>query len=248
MELDYTRISKTYDSYRSIPEEVLGHLVELGSIDGRSRVLDLGCGTGNAAAALRERAGGRVIGMDRSTAMLKKAGAKTVPVVCGNADGATLPFKSSSFDAIISIYVVHHIANLSGLFSECRRVLARGSLVIMTSGHSQIARQHPVIREFFPSLVRIDVARFPDIAEVDALLNKAGFDAVEHHETGVTKMPLDEVFLEKVKNKYISTYELIPEDEFRSGVKKLEAYIRGLRSPEFREWHATLLKATKRGS
>jgi hypothetical protein len=91
------------------------------------------------------------------------------------------------------------------------------------------------------------MARFPDIPKVDGLIERAGFDEVEHRETGLARMPLDEVFLEKVRNKYISTYELIPEEEFHSGVKKLEEYIKGLKRPEFREWRATIVKALKKG-
>jgi hypothetical protein len=81
---------------------------------------------------------------------------------------------------------------------------------------------------------------------VNAALATAGFDPVEHREISVGKTPLDGKFLDKVKNKYISTYELIPEDEFGAGVEGLEAYIKGLKTPEFREWRATLVMAVKR--
>lgn len=247
MDLDYTSISRTYDSYRSIPDEVLRLLVRLGSIEAGSSVLDLGCGTGAAAAGLWELKSARVTGIDRSMAMLRKAAEKGVQVVRGDADGAKLPFKSSSFDAIIGIYVVHHIRDILNLLRECHRVLRRGSLLLLTSSHSQIEGQHPAVKRSFPSFVSIDVARFPDIPKVDELIERAGFDDVEHHETGIARMPLDEAFLEKVRNKYISTYDLIPEDEFHSGVKKLEAYIKGLKRPEFREWRATIVKAVKNG-
>ena len=91
MGLDYTSISKTYDSYRSFPEQVLERVVELASVGAGTRVLEFGCGTANAAAGLRGRRGADATGMDRSLAMLKKANAKGVPVICADADGRPMP-------------------------------------------------------------------------------------------------------------------------------------------------------------
>jgi len=243
--LDYTSISETYDNCRSFPDPVFRRVVELGGIGTGIRALEFGCGTANASARLRERTGADVIGMDRSMAMLAKARAKGVPVICADAEGRPMPLKSSSFEAVFGIYVIHQIGDLPSLFRECHRILKSGAIVLLTSSHDQIRDQHPAVKQFFPSFVKIDVARFPDIPEVDAALESAGFESVGHSEIGARRTPLDEKFLDKVRNKYISTYELIGEDEFRAGVRGLEAYIRGLKTPEFREWRATLIRAVK---
>jgi ubiquinone/menaquinone biosynthesis C-methylase UbiE len=245
MDIDYTDISRNYDEYRSFPEELLRRVVELGGIEAGTAVLEVGCGTGNAAASLRELCRANATGIDRSPAMLKIAAAKGVPVICADADGKSFPLRSSTFDAVIGIYVIHQIQDLEGLFAECHRVIEGGAIVLLTSSHSQISDQHPAIKQFFPSFVSIDVGRFPDLPAVGDALSRAGFEAIEHGEIAIRRTPLDEAFLEKVRNKYISTYELIPQEEFRAGVQGLEAYIRGLKAPEFREWRATLIKANK---
>lgn len=245
MGLDYTDISKTYDDYRSFPDVLLERVADLGRIAAGTKVLELGCGTANAASALRRHLGANAIGMDSSQAMLKIAAAKGVPVIRADADGRGLPFQSSCFEAAIGIYVIHHISDLKGLFSECRRILHRGTLVLLTSSHSQIEDQHPAIKQFFPSFISVDIERFPDIPEVDTALRCAGFKTIDHLEVAVQQSPLDEAFLEKVKNKYISTYELIPDDEFCAGVHALEEYVKGLSEPESRRWRATLIKALK---
>jgi len=161
MGLDYTDISKTYDDYRSFPEELFERVVELGGIVPGSEVLEFGCGTANTAAALRERCSADAKGMDRSPSMLKLAAAKGVPVICADADGNRFPLKSSCFDSVIGIYVIHQIDDLPGLFSECYRILGNGALVLLTSSHSQIENQHPAVKQFFPSFVSIDVGPFP---------------------------------------------------------------------------------------
>ncbi len=246
MEIDYSSISNTYDSYRSFPDQVLESVVELASIGPGSRVLEFGCGTANASAKLRDRAGAEATGMDLSPAMLAKAKAKGLPVIRADADGPHMPIMDSCLDAVLGIYVIHQIRDLPALFAECHRILGGGALVLLTSSHVQIEDQHPAIKRFFPSFVGIDVGRFPDLPELDAALEEAGFGHIEHRETGVGKSPLDEAFLEKVRNKYISTYELLPEEEFRDGVEGLEAYIKGLRRQELRQWKATLIKAAVR--
>jgi SAM-dependent methyltransferase len=247
MGIDYTGLSITYDDYRSFSEELLKRIVELGRLRTGARVLDIGCGTGAAAARMREATGAAVFGLDKSLGMLLKARGRGVPVLCADADGRALPLRDSSFDLVIAIYVIHHMRHLKLLFGECRRVLVKGPLLLLTASHDQIEHQHPTVKRFFPSFVSIDVGRFPDLPVVDGALREAGFDRIEHVEIRRDRIPLDKAHLEKVKNKYISTYELIPEEEFRSGVRKLEAYIRGLRAPEFRQWRATLIVADKRG-
>ena len=247
MDVDYTNLSKTYDSNRSFPEELHIKIVELGRIRQGTSVLDIGCGTGNAAAVLSKVQRACVTGMDKSPDMLEKARAKNVSVVRADADAAALPFRSFSFDAVLGIYVIHQIRDLAGLFSECRRILRKGALVLLTSSHDQIRHQHPTVEQFFPSFVAADLARFPELSVVDGLLEQAGFQSVRRVEVGIDKIPLDEKHLQKARDKYISTYELIPEDEFASGVRELEAYIRSLEEPEFREWRATLIVANARG-
>ena len=43
MGLDYTDISKTYDDYRSFPDELLQRVVKLGNIRARTKVVEFGC-------------------------------------------------------------------------------------------------------------------------------------------------------------------------------------------------------------
>jgi ubiquinone/menaquinone biosynthesis C-methylase UbiE len=247
MGIDYTDISKTYDDYRSYPEELMRQTVDLGGIQSGMRLLDLGCGTGNVGVNLKQKIGVRVIGVDVSIPMLQIANSKSLPVVCADAEKDPLPFGDCSFDAIVAVYVIHQIRDLAFLFGECLRVLGSGTLTLLTSGHAQLEHQHPIIKEAFPSFVGIEKARFPDIPEVERLLNSAGFSDVRSREVRVAGLPLDESFLQKVENKYISTYHLMPEKEYEIGVEKLRAFVKNRSKPRFREWRATLVCGSKPG-
>jgi 2-polyprenyl-6-hydroxyphenyl methylase/3-demethylubiquinone-9 3-methyltransferase len=88
------------------------------------RILDLGCGKGRFAVQL-VRAGGNMIGLDRSLPMLARAG--SLPRVRGTA--RRLPFAAASFDAVIAIEVFEHIAAVDEVLLEVRRVLRPGGIV-----------------------------------------------------------------------------------------------------------------------
>ncbi|MCX6009911.1 MAG: methyltransferase domain-containing protein [Chloroflexi bacterium] len=230
MEVNYTDISKIYDSYRSYPENLIKKVIALGRISQGKKVLDVGCGTGDIASQLRRAIKADVIGVDASFAMLKVAKGKSLEAICADIDNQQLPFRDGSFDTIIVAYVIHQIKNLTFLLSECCRVLRDGVLVLLTSSHKQIENQHPVVKDFFPSYIDIDKGRFPDIPKIDYLLDSLGLKDIKHEEVIVENIPIDYEYLQKVKNKYVSTYYLIPRSEFETGVKQLETFIMNKRS------------------
>jgi ubiquinone/menaquinone biosynthesis C-methylase UbiE len=244
-QVQYDDISKSYDNHRSYSGDDIKEIIDFAEIKPDIRVLDLGCGTGNVARGLRELVNVDTVGLDISLPMLSVAREKSLEVICADASNDRLPFRDSSFDAIIGGYVIHQIRNLDNLFAECYRCLRRGVLAMLTSSHRQIENHHPVIKRFFPGLIDADKARFPDIPEIDRLLNSAGFTDIKHEETRVERIPLDEEYLNKVKGKYVSSYQLLTQSEFEAGVAELETYIRNLKQPEIREWRGTFISGRR---
>jgi len=245
MAINYTDISKTYDSYRSYPESLIKRIIELGRVGAGKKILDLGCGTGNVAQQIRQKINADIIGVDASFSMLEVARDKSLEVTCANIDNRQLPFRDGSFDTIIGAYVIHQIENPDFMLSECYRVLRDGALVLLTSSHKQIENQHPIIKNFFPSYIDIDKGRFPDIKRIDNILNSIGFKNIQHEEVTVAHLPIDHEFLQRVKSKYVSTYHLMSQSEFENGVNQLEAFIMNNKQPAFRDWHGTIVCGLK---
>jgi ubiquinone/menaquinone biosynthesis C-methylase UbiE len=207
-------------------------------------ILDLGCGTGNISSQLLEFVSVKSIGVDKSYSMLKKAKAKALHVLCADAEHI-MPFRENSFDVVIGAYVIHHLKNRDALIKECFRILDNGSLIFLISSHDQIERMHPVIKDFFPKLVELDKKIFPEISELEYFFKTAGFKNIRHEELIIRKIRIDLKYLEKVKNKFISTFYLLPETEFNTGVKKLEAFIRNIQEPLYRDWCGTMICGEK---
>jgi demethylmenaquinone methyltransferase/2-methoxy-6-polyprenyl-1,4-benzoquinol methylase len=104
----------------------------------QARVLDLCCGTGDMAFALRRRAGSgsaQILGADFSHAMLQRAAEKTAekgrgttlrPVQWIEADALRLPFPDGHFNLVTSAFGFRNLADYDAGLREIARVLAPG--------------------------------------------------------------------------------------------------------------------------
>lgn len=88
-----------------------------------SRVLDLGCGRGGVAEVVW-RDVRLAAGVDPDPHSLVEHRAKGMPVVRGVAE--RLPFAAESFDLVVSVWVLEHLADPLGAFIEVQRVLRPG--------------------------------------------------------------------------------------------------------------------------
>jgi SAM-dependent methyltransferase len=179
-------------------------------------VLDVGCGTGRLAAALGER-GSRVWGVDPSPEMVAVARRRGVNAKVAKAE--RLPFKEGWFERAV-LWLSVHLLDRPRAFAELRRVLgADGRLAIATFDPSHFDRFW--LNELFPSLEGIDRKRFPAERDLRAELSAAGFEprvSRLSQQGAITR----EAALERIRGRYISTLELLPEEEYRVGLERAE--------------------------
>lgn len=167
-----------------------------------SRVLDVGCGTGDLTRLLaRHYPGARVAGVDFTRAMLAIAAERTqgrpegAAVAYGEGSVLALPFRSGSFDVASSAFVVRNVPRLADAFAELRRVLAPGgtllTLEITEPANPTVRRMfHQYFDTFVPwlgAMVRSagpyrylpeSLRHLPDRAGMLQRLRDAGFDRV----------------------------------------------------------------------
>jgi ubiquinone/menaquinone biosynthesis C-methylase UbiE len=108
-------------------------LIAAAQIAQGQRVLDVACGTGEAASTAIQTLGsaGFVVGADLSLEMLNTASSRLDKTSFSsvNADGQALPFSDGAFDAVVCQLGLQFFPNAATGLSEFRRVVRTGGMV-----------------------------------------------------------------------------------------------------------------------
>jgi len=135
----YDGIAEWYQGFRpGLTPDELGALERLLG-PGNGRCLDLGCGTGAAAAAVAEL-GWSAVGVDVSRALLEVARARGLESLEAPADA--LPFEDASFDAAVSVWTHTDIDDFAAAVCEVKRVLRPDAPFIYVGGHPCFVGPH----------------------------------------------------------------------------------------------------------
>jgi SAM-dependent methyltransferase len=105
-------------------------LSQVSGVPSSGRVLDAGCGTGRYAAAWREIfPSSKVIGVDINATILTTGQVSPYALVPVNGNLENLPFKSASFDVVMSRGAIQHTSNPRQALRELLRVCRPGGLL-----------------------------------------------------------------------------------------------------------------------
>lgn len=148
-------------------------------------VLDAGCGTGFPLLKLAQRLGpeSSLYGIDPWLAAVRRAERKRRQSGVAQAqlcvgDAATLPFRTATFDLVVSNLGLNNFSDARGAMRECRRVLRDGGMLALTTnlvGHMR--ELYDVFGEVVADRARLD-AHIQHRATIDGLhsmLAGAGF-------------------------------------------------------------------------
>jgi len=106
-------------------------VIELARIKDHASFLDLGTGTGDLAReALSAFPNAKVVAADFTLEMMR-VGQKTSPLNFSTADALRLPFNDSSFDAVVSGFLMRNVIDLQKALEEQYRVLKNGGRVVI---------------------------------------------------------------------------------------------------------------------
>ncbi len=149
----FDSIASVYDE--SLPAHVVEHYLQkrtqfVLTHCPRGDGLDVGCGTG----VLAERLAGsgyRMVGVDPSQGMLDILEARTQLVRPVQASGTSLPFDDDSFDLVITVAAMHHIADPD----DVRQTLAEMVRVVKPSGRVVVWDHNPRNPYWGPLMARV---------------------------------------------------------------------------------------------
>jgi demethylmenaquinone methyltransferase / 2-methoxy-6-polyprenyl-1,4-benzoquinol methylase len=202
----FDRIAGVYDLMNSAMTAGLHHqwrerAVDRANVGPGSDALDVCCGTGDLALALRRRIGpdGRVVGCDFSEPMLdlarQKSGEEGLAVEFGWADALELPYGDKSFDAVTVGFGARNLADLEKGLSEMARVLRPGGrLAILEITRPQREPLSTFYSLWFDRMVPVlgavagdqdaysylpeSVRSFPEPEALAAMIDGAGFNEI----------------------------------------------------------------------
>jgi demethylmenaquinone methyltransferase / 2-methoxy-6-polyprenyl-1,4-benzoquinol methylase len=159
--------------------------------------VDVACGTGALAAELAElAAGARVVGLDFSWEMVRRAGGGELPVRFGVADALRLPLADASVDVVTIAFGLRNLPEPGRGLLEFRRVLRGGGrLVVCEFSHPTVPVLSQVYRRYLTRLMPLAARRlssdpeayeylarsigaWPDQEGLARWLVDAGFDRV----------------------------------------------------------------------
>lgn len=112
-------------------------MINLLSIQPGAALLDIGCGAGNDAQELAQLVGpgGRVVGIDASESMIKKAQARAegthLPLEYHVADASQLPFAENTFDGCQASRIFEHLGEPGRALAEMVRVAKPGAPIVV---------------------------------------------------------------------------------------------------------------------
>lgn len=169
-------------------------VVEAAGIGAGERVLDVACGTGNAAAVAAAR-GARVVGVDGAERLLGVARERVPEGQFLHGDLERLPVEDASFDVVLSVFGVIFAHDARRAAAELRRVVRPGGRIVLATwlDRGPIADLMRAVRAAAPDAdadreagdedagaspyVRLD---WGDPATLEDLLGPGTFTAAEH--------------------------------------------------------------------
>lgn len=163
-------------------------VVDLAALSAGERVLDVGCGTGSLAIALKGAVGptGSVLGIDASPEMIdvarRNASKAGVDVNFQLALGEAIPFAKGTFDLVVSQLAVHHLPDdlKPSAFGEMYRVLKPGGRCLIVDFEPPKSVPGRLVARMVLGSVMMQI----NVADYRTLLENAGFNKVE---TGRTR-------------------------------------------------------------
>ena len=171
--------SRGYDAAATLQAEVRDELLSRLALlkTPPKAVLDLGCGTGAGARAIkRQFPRARVTAADLAPPMLEVARRRSRfwrPIHCTQADARRLPFETASFDLVFTSLMLQWVQPLDAALGEIRRVLRPGGLLLASSFGPLTLQELRVAWAAADDGVHVN--EFVDMLDFGSALQRAGY-------------------------------------------------------------------------
>jgi ubiquinone/menaquinone biosynthesis C-methylase UbiE len=198
---------------------VLAELITLGTLGKSSKVLEVGCGTGNYAIELISLVGCKMWAIDSSEEMLSRAKERSVEINFTLGKAEELQFPKGFFDMVFSVDVIHHLLSQLDFLTEAERVLHGGGRICTVTDSEWVIRHREPLSVYFPDTVEIDLKRYPRIEELRRIMTQVGFGEVKE---AMVEFPYELHTARAYRDKAFSCLHIISKQAFELGIERME--------------------------
>ncbi|NLT42517.1 MAG: class I SAM-dependent methyltransferase [Anaerolineae bacterium] len=217
--MDYAPLAGGYARHRRPHPEVLRALEQRVKDSGAVRVLEVGCGAGAYVEALALSTRARPMGLDPSRQMLSQW-SECPRSERVQARAEAIPLSAASVDLVFTVDVIHHLSDPDAYFRDAHRVLRSGGWVCTVTDSEDIIRSRRPLSAYFPETIAIELARYPALSRLRALMRAAGFRDLQEGEVGVSYPMTD---IGPYRDRAYSALHLIGDEAFGRGLVRLAA-------------------------
>ena len=226
--IDYDgRMSANYPSGRALSREVASTwcaiLEPFLQHVGRSRIVDVGAGTGRFATVFARSFEVEVIGVEPSRGMLTAVAvgpkATNLAYVAGRAE--RIPLGDKSCDLAWLSHVWHHIHDRYGCARELRRILRPACHVLVRGTFGDRLDGFPTLFHYWPA-TRDVCQQLPTVSQTVEVFEANGFVLAEHRRVQQTTSASLAEFAARTRWRADTALALISDSEFREGQDAIE--------------------------
>jgi SAM-dependent methyltransferase len=212
-----------YVKLRTIHRPLLTVLTSGAGIHKGSKVLEIGCGTGNYICALQTQTGCVAWGLDPSRDMLSQARSQRPDVTWTCAPAENTGLNNIQFDFVFSVDAIHHFQDRVRAFSEINRLLSERGTICIATDSEEIIRNRTPLSVYWPETIEIELARYPRMKTLETELRDTGFADFRQEEVRAVYQLTD---LTPYRAKVFSCLRLLSEETFRRGFERLKKHVR----------------------
>ena len=169
---NYKKIAPTYNTRYTANYlvSVEKELLKIISSNNYLNILEAGCGTGNWIKALNNTQQ-KILGLDYSLDMLRVSKIDKPELCLVIADATQIPVKDNLFDLIFCVNAIHHFPDKEKFINECKRILLKNGMIAVFGVDPHIDKDWYVY-DYFDSVYKNDLKRFPSLKFLERLLEK----------------------------------------------------------------------------
>ena len=211
-------------------------LAEGGAVGATSRVLEVGCGTGNYILALAAGHGCEAHGIERSGEMCTVARSRGGAVSFHEGSAENLSPVGDGFSFVYTVDVIHHMTDRGVYFAGAAGALASGGRLCMVTDSETIVRSRMPLAAYFPDTIAVELDRYPPIPALRDQMASTGFSDITEQDVSHAYDLSDAT---AYRARAFSGLHYIDDDAFNRGLARLQSDLAtgpraALRVPSYR--------------